>query len=51
LSPEKTKHSADFEDPTISKLNLEDPVDIEAKGVEDNQDRKMTEEEEHATPV
>jgi len=51
LSPEKTKHSADFDDPTISKLNLEEPVDIEARGIEDNQDRKMTEEEEHATPV
>lgn len=46
LSPEKTgiKGSDIIEENTVSKLFLDQPIDIEAKGVDD-EDRKETEEE------
>lgn len=54
LSPEKTgiKGSELYEDNTVSKLYLDQPVDIEARGVSE-EDGKVTEDEneqEHTTP-
>jgi hypothetical protein len=53
LSPEKTgfKYSGDVDENTVSKLYLEEPADIEAKGVEQEYGKITEDEQEHASPI